>query len=84
MSRDMLIGCFETSLFFELVSLGHSALSGCSFFWSWFDSAGMVFSGGVESFNCAMARPINSNTKTETKNDNLDLTDCVDPEAAAG
>ncbi len=25
MSQDMLIGCLETSLFFELVSLGHSA-----------------------------------------------------------
>ena len=35
-------------LLFEFVAFGHSALSGCSFFWSWFDSAGLVFSGGVE------------------------------------
>ena len=27
MSRDMLIGCPESFLFFELVSLGHSAFS---------------------------------------------------------
>ncbi len=51
MSRDMLIACLESCLYFfgfECVAFGHSSLSGCSFFWSWFDSAGLVFSGGVE------------------------------------
>ena len=32
----------------EFVAFGHSALSGCSFIGSWFDSAGLVFSGGLE------------------------------------
>jgi len=35
-------------LLFEREAFGHSALSGCSFFGSWFDSAWLVVFGGVE------------------------------------
>jgi len=47
MSRDMLIGCFETSLFFELVSLGHSAFS-VSGSGSGFRAAGLAVFVGVD------------------------------------
>ena len=51
MSRDMLIACLESCLYFfgfEFVAFGHSSLSGCSFFWSWFDASWLIVGVGVD------------------------------------
>ena len=51
MSRDMLIACLESCLYFfgfECVAFGHSALSGCSFFGPWFDASWLVVGVGVD------------------------------------
>ena len=49
-SRDILIGCLETSLFlgWVAVALGHAACAGCSFSGSGFESAGLAVFVGVE------------------------------------
>lgn len=47
-SRDMLMGCSGSSLFFgEFVALGHAAFS-VSGSWSWFESAGLAVFVGVD------------------------------------
>ncbi len=53
-SRDMLIACSGTFLFFEFVSLGHAAFR-VAWLWSWFGVAGLAVvvgsglgAGGIE------------------------------------
>ena len=51
MSRDMLIACLESCLYFfgfEFVAFGYSSLSGCSFFGPWFESSWLVVGVGVD------------------------------------
>ena len=47
MSRDMLIACLGTYLFFECVALGHAAFF-VAWFGSWFESAGLAVFVGVD------------------------------------